>query len=133
MSASLLLRAAIVGLGGFVGSALRFLVGGWVHRALPGTSFPVGTFTVNLVGCLVIGLLGGLIDLRQALGPNGRLFLMIGLLGGFTTFSSFSYETFALAQDAEWLRAAANVGLQVVLGLGAAWAGYTAVRMLYGG
>ena len=131
MSASLLLRALIVGLGGFVGSALRFLVGGWVHRALPGTSFPVGTFTVNLIGCLVIGLLGGLIDTRQALGPSGRLFLMIGLLGGFTTFSSFSYETFALAQDAEWLRAAANVGLQVVLGLGAAWAGYTAVRMLY--
>jgi len=133
VSASLLLRALVVGLGGFVGSALRFMVGGWVHRALPGTSFPVGTFAVNLVGCLVIGVLGGLVDLRQALGPGARLFLMIGLLGGFTTFSSFSYETFTLAQDAQWIRAAANAGFQVVLGLAAAWLGYTLVRLLYGG
>jgi len=119
-----------VALGGAIGSALRFLVGGWVHRALPGTAFPVGTFAVNLIGCLAIGLLAGLADLRQVLTPGARLFLLVGLLGGFTTFSSFAYETFALARDAETARALANAVFQVSFGFGAAWAGYAAARFL---
>lgn len=119
-----------VALGGAVGSSLRFLVGGWVHRALPGTAFPIGTFVVNLAGCLVIGLLAGLADFRQVLTPTARLFLLVGLLGGFTTFSSFAYETFTLARDAETAKALANAVLQVTLGFGAAWAGYATARFL---
>jgi CrcB protein len=130
MTRTSLVHLLLVGLGGFVGSSLRFLAGGWVHRMLPATAFPVGTLVVNLCGCLAIGVLGGLADLRQALGPGTRMFLLIGVLGGFTTFSSFAYESFALAQDAEWLRAATNIAVQVVLGLTAAWAGYSAIRLL---
>lgn len=118
----------LVGVGGFVGSVGRYLVGGWVHRALPFVVFPVGTLVVNVAGCLAIGLLAGLVEVRQVLGPDLRVFLLIGVLGGFTTFSSFAYESLALARDAEIGRALLNVAAQVVLGLVAAWLGYAVVR-----
>jgi CrcB protein len=118
----------LVGLGGFFGSVSRYAVGGWVHRALPMVTFPVGTLVVNLVGCLVIGVCAGLSDARNLFGPDLRVFLMIGVLGGFTTFSSFAYETLALARDAEVARAMLNVAVQVVVGLVAAWLGYALGR-----
>ena len=118
----------LAGFGGFIGSAGRYLLGGWVHGLFPMTTFPVGTLVVNASGCLLIGLLSGLADARQLLGPDLRLFLLIGVLGGFTTFSSFAYETLALARDAEFSRALLNVGAQLVLGLGFAWLGYAVVR-----
>lgn len=120
---------AWVGLGGAAGSMLRFAVGGWAQRLNDGT-FPVGTLTVNVLGCLLIGLLGGLADYRQALDPGQRAFLMIGVLGGFTTFSAFAFETLGLAQDGALLRAGLNVLLQVTLGLMAAFCGYAAARLL---
>ncbi len=119
----------LAGLGGFLGSAGRYLLGGWVHRAVPFTTFPLGTLVVNASGCLLIGLLAGLADSRQLLGPEARVFLFIGVLGGFTTFSSFAYETLALARDGEMARALLNVAAQVTLGLAAAWLGYTIVRV----
>jgi CrcB protein len=125
-----LLQMAIVGLGGFFGSALRFAVSGLAHRMLPSTAFPVGTLTVNVLGCLAIGLLAGLAEVRQMLGPEARLFLLFGVLGGFTTFSTFAYETFVLAQGSDHLRAAGNLVAQVVLGLAAAWVGYELARHL---
>jgi CrcB protein len=118
----------LVGTGGFLGSISRYLVGGWVHRLLPPTTFPVGTLAVNVLGCFAIGILGGLAGSRQVLGADLRLFLMIGVLGGFTTFSSFAYETLALSRDAEPGRALLNVAAQVVLGLVACWLGYLLVR-----
>lgn len=117
-----------VGFGGFVGSSLRFMISGWVHR-LPGTStFPYGTLVVNVVGCLVLGFLGGWAEHRQMFSPATRLFVMIGVLGGFTTFSTFAYETLAFANGADAVRALANIGLQVVLGLAAAWLGFSVAR-----
>lgn len=118
----------LVGLGGFLGSIGRYLVGGWVHRALPFASFPVGTLVVNLTGCFAIGALGGLAAGRQLFGADLRAFLMIGVIGGFTTFSSFAYETLTLARDAEFGRALGNVAAQVVLGLAAAWLGDSLFR-----
>lgn len=114
----------LVGVGGFAGAVLRYGLSGLVHRQVPWTGFPLGTLAVNLLGCLAIGLLAGLADSRQLFGPEARAFALIGLVGGFTTFSTFGYETFAMLRDQEYVRAAANVTSQVVLGLSAVWAGY---------
>ncbi len=123
-----MLRYLLVGAGGFVGSILRYSLGGLVQR-VPGVSlFPAGTLFVNVVGCFLIGALAGVGESRGAMGSPARLFLMIGVLGGFTTFSSFGYETLALAREAEWLRAFSNVGLNVMLGLVAVWAGFALGR-----
>jgi len=120
----------LVGVGGFIGSVGRYLLGGWVHRLMDNAWFPYGTLAVNICGCFLIGLLGGLFDTRQVLGPEARMFLFIGVLGGFTTFSSFGYETMALARDGEFLAAGANIALQIVLGLGSVWLGNVVSRLL---
>ncbi len=117
-------HAVLVGAGGFVGTLLPYGVGGILQRQLPHATFPYGTLVVNLLGCLVIGGLAGLIDTRQVFSPEARGFALIGVLGGFTTYSTFGYETFALVRDAEHLRAAANVALHVILGLAGVWLGY---------
>ena len=113
----------LVGIGGFIGSVFRFLLSGFVHRLVPLSEFPFGTLAVNVLGCLLIGLLNGLAETRQIIGPELRLLLMIGMLGGFTTFSAFGYETLALIRDAEVFRATGNVFLQVFFGLVAVWMG----------
>ncbi len=123
-----LVNVRLVGSGGFIGSAGRYLLGGWVHKIAPMSTFPLGTLAVNLSGCFLIGLLGGLSETRQMFGPELRTFLFMGTLGGFTTFSSFAHETLALARDAEYLHAVVNVGTQVVGGLTFAWLGYVLVR-----
>ncbi len=119
-----------VGAGGFVGAILRYLLGGWVQRLTPAAGFPAGTLAVNVLGCLAIGIIAGLVELRHGLGTGVRLFLLVGLLGGFTTFSSFAWETLDLARLGALAPALANVGLQVVLGLAAAWAGLALTRLL---
>ena len=117
-----------VGAGGFIGAVARYVLGGWVHRLFPLTTFPLGTLVVNVSGCFLIGLLGGLGESRLSFGPELRIFAFIGILGGFTTFSSFAGETLALARDAEFLRALMNIAGQLIGSLVAAWAGYTLVR-----
>jgi CrcB protein len=123
-------QSLLVGAGGFVGAALRFGVSGGVQRLAGFSSFPYGTLAVNVLGCLAIGLLSGLAESRQVLTPEARLLILIGLLGSFTTFSTFGYETLTLLRDGVLLRAAANVALQIGLGLGAAWAGLALSRVL---
>lgn len=90
---------------------------------MPLSEFPLGTLAVNVVGCLLIGVLHGLAETRQIISPELRLLLMIGMIGGFTTFSTFGYETLALLRDAEVFRAMANVTVQVLFGLIAVWLG----------
>lgn len=114
----------LVGAGGFAGAIMRYWMSGLVQHLVPLSSFPWGTLAVNVLGCLAIGVLGGLADSRQVIGPEARLFIFLGVLGGFTTYSTFGYETLALVRDGDHLRAAGNVALHLVLGLGAAWAGY---------
>jgi CrcB protein len=118
----------LVGLGGIVGSVSRYLLGGWAHALFPRTTFPIGTVAVNVLGCFLIGLAAGFIEHRQLFGSETRLFVLIGVLGGCTTFSTFTHETLALARDAQHLRALGNVLLQVLLGLTAAWVGYALPR-----
>lgn len=119
-----LVELLLVGAGGALGAVARYGVGGLVHRSPALAGFPFGTLCVNLAGCLLIGLGAGLADGRQAFTPEARLFLFVGLLGGFTTFSSFGYETFALLRDHELLRAGLNAGLNVFAGLALVWLGY---------
>jgi CrcB protein len=119
-----LLNALLVGSGGFAGAVFRYTLGGVVHRHLPSTTFPYGTLSVNLLGCMLVGALAGLAESRQVFAPELRTFAFIGLLGGFTTFSTFGYETVAMARDGEYLRAASNIGLHMVLGLALVWLAY---------
>lgn len=114
-----------VALGSAIGGALRYWCSGIVAH-LAGETFPLGTLFVNVVGSFLIGLVA------EITGPEGRLlmasparqFVMTGLFGGFTTFSSFSLQTLALARDGEWLAVVANVGLSVALCLLGVWAGF---------
>jgi CrcB protein len=130
MQASFVTQVMMVGAGGFIGSALRFAVSGWVQRLAGTGGFPFGTLAVNVLGCLAIGVLGGLAEYRQLFDPGTRLFLMIGVLGGFTTFSTFAYESLSLAQDAEYFKVLLNALLQVVLGFAAAYLGIVVARNL---
>ena len=107
---------ALVFVGGGVGSVLRYALATAVQRALPG-SFPAGTFLVNLAGCFAVGAVGALGLERAALSPEARTFLMVGILGGFTTFSSFAWETLGLLSVRDVARAGLYVGGSVALGL----------------
>lgn len=120
------INAMVVGSGGFLGALARYGLGGLVHRRLPLGTFPFGTLAVNLLGCFGIGVIAGLVESRMVFGPDFRRFALIGILGGFTTFSTFGYETFAMIRDGQYIRAAANAGSHVVLGLVLVWLGYAA-------
>lgn len=124
-----MLQVLVIGFGGFLGTIARFGLSGLVHKHFGGY-FPYGTLVINILGCLVIGILMYLIEDRSMFGPTARLFLTIGLLGGFTTFSSFGYESVELLRDGDYRSAAFNVGASVVLGLGAVWAGRALMRII---
>ena len=117
-------------LGGAIGSACRYLLDGAVYLILPAT-FPYGTFTVNATGCLVFGLLIGAAENRLAVGTLARSFVLIGLLGGFTTFSLYAFESLELLRGGEWGPGMVNAIGQVVVGLVAMWAGIVATRMVW--
>lgn len=124
-----MINVLIVGIGGFIGSILRYLLNSGIYHLFAYPIFPYGILIVNIMGCLVIGFLGGLSESRAVFTPELRIFLFIGVLGGFTTFSSFGYDTFGLFRDGQFLLACVNVVSQVVLGLGAVWLGYAVARL----
>lgn len=115
--------------GGALGAMMRYGVSNGVHM-LFGRDFPYGTLTVNVLGSLLIGLLYILLIERYSMGPQVRAILIIGVLGAFTTFSTFSLETYNLLEDGEFLKAILNVLLSVTLCLIAAWAGVMIGRQL---
>lgn len=119
-----ILELVFIGTGGALGAILRWVVGGWVQRLSGNHIFPFGTLAVNVVGCLAIGVLGGLSESRQSVSDGARLFLIVGLLGGFTTYSTFGYETVRLLHSSAHGTAFLYVGIQMLAGFGAAWAGY---------
>ena len=120
----------IVFVGAGIGGALRHGVN-VAFRAF-GSGFPYGTLFINVVGALVMGLLAGLFALKFDLGQSWRLFFTTGILGGFTTFSAFGYETFALLRDGSARAALLNVGAGVAVGLAAVWAGWSLARVTWG-
>ncbi len=111
-----------VGAGSFIGGILRYLLTTWTYKILD-PSFPYGTLAVNVLGCLVIGFLAGLAESRLTFTTDARLFLFVGILGGFTTFSAFAWDTFSLARNTQSIAALSNIALQLVLGLLAVWIG----------
>jgi len=129
MSNVFLGQALLVGAGGFIGSSLRFTVSQLMHRLVPG-GFPIGTLTVNMVGCLLIGLVIGLAEHRELLSHSWRLFLAVGVLGGFTTYSSFAFENMTLINSAAFFHLALNIVVQLLVGLLFAWLGFELARML---
>ncbi|WP_101926044.1 MULTISPECIES: fluoride efflux transporter CrcB [Luteimonas] len=120
-------RLLLIGLGGFVGSICRYQLSLWLTSlAAPdaGARFPFGILGVNLLGCLVAGLLTGAIARHGWFSPDVRVMLMVGVLGGFTTFSAFGMDTLALLRRGDIAMAALYVGLTVVVGLVLAWFGW---------
>ena len=122
---------ALVFLGGGIGASLRHLLGGAVQALSRSATFPWGTFAVNVSGCFVIGLLAQLAESRGVPSGGARTFLFVGVLGGYTTFSSFGNETLNLLRGGEALAAAANAGGQLALGLLAVALGRAAAQLLW--
>ncbi len=125
------LKLLMVFLGGGCGAALRYLLGGWIDR-LVASDFPLGTLGVNVLGCACIGFAAtaftGPLMIREEL----RLAVLVGLLGGFTTFSTFAWETAGLARDSQYLLAAGNILASNLIGLLAAWVGHKVAMSVYG-
>jgi CrcB protein len=118
----------LVGIGGFLGANARYLLAHWIGVRY-GTHFPYGTLVINVTGSFVIGLFLVLISERLPVHPNWRLFFSVGFLGGYTTFSSFSFESLALIQNGFWLLGLVNITGSVVLGLMATLSGVMIARL----
>jgi len=118
-----LLSVLFAALGGAIGSVSRYLLGTWTQSISQSIDFPYGTLTVNLIGCFVIGFLSQLAETRGAFTPESRALVFIGILGGFTTFSSFGNDTINLLRDGETFNALANIGANVIVGLFLVWLG----------
>jgi len=125
------LAYVLIAIGSALGGMGRYFVSG-VVTTLTGGTFPYGTMLVNISGCLVIGFFATLTgpDGRWLVGTPARQFVMIGLCGGYTTFSSFSLETLYLARAGEWMSATANAAGSVVLCMLSVWIGYIAATAL---
>jgi len=126
-----MLKLVLIAVGGGVGAVLRYAVAGWMQR-LGGGVFPIGTLVVNVTGCLCIGVLGAGFAGPHLIRDEYRLAVTIGVLGSFTTFSTFGAETFALAADGQLRLAVLNVLLSNGMGLSAAWFGYRAGERWFG-
>jgi CrcB protein len=117
----------VVGLGGFIGAVARYLLSTLIHRNFE-SSFPWGTFTVNMLGCFLIGCLLYLVENKFVVSDQMRLFLGIGVLGAFTTFATFSHEIIDLLRTGQPWLAVANVMFSVGFGVMAVWFGYAILK-----
>ena len=126
-----MINILLVGIGGALGSIFRYLLGTWTQTASRSIDFPYGTLAVNLIGCFVIGFLSQLAEARGAFTSESRALVFVGVLGGFTTFSSFGNDTVNLLRDGETFNALANVGTNVILGLMLVWLGRAAAYWIW--
>ena len=117
----------IAGLGGFIGTCLRFLTGKFFH-AVTSSAFPWGTFSVNVIGSFVIGIFFGLAERSNVISPSMNVFLNTGFCGGFTTFSSFADDMYLMLQQRHWMSLGLYVGLSFLLGLAMVWLGRSLVK-----
>lgn len=119
-----MIKLLLIGSAGFIGTLSRYWLSGLIAKRY-GETFPLGTLVVNLVGCFLVGMLFYLLQERFMVDQTMRTVVMIGFLGGFTTFSSFELQTFTLLQNGEFGLAALNAGLSNLIGLVFVWAGYS--------
>jgi fluoride exporter len=119
----------IVGAGGFIGTVIRFLVSRYFQENVF-SLFPWGTFTVNIVGSLLIGIFYGMSERGNLLNPEMRVFLTVGICGGFTTFSSLTNDAFMLIQEKEWFKLSLYASLSFFLGLVAVYIGRTLIKSI---
>lgn len=124
------MRYLLIFAGGGIGAVLRYVLSSGLQRAVEGWTFPIGTFVVNMIGCFLIGLIMEMSQTKALLQGEARIFITVGLLGGFTTFSSFGYETMTLLRDGQYVDAGLNAVLQVVLGLLFVWIGAQIGRLI---
>ncbi|OGU18987.1 MAG: hypothetical protein A2059_00655 [Ignavibacteria bacterium GWA2_55_25] len=123
------LHMALVFLGGGLGATSRYWLSGFVHQKL-GNGFPYGTLAVNALGCLLIGVLMTAMEERFLMNPSFRIFFAMGILGGFTTFSTFSFETISMLRDGQFLYASANILVSLLTCLFGTWIGMQAGKLL---
>jgi CrcB protein len=119
----------LIGAGGFLGSVARYLTQQGISKLLP-VIFPYGTLTINVAGSFLIGIIYALSDRGTMISPEWRFFLATGFCGGFTTFSTFSYETYTLMREGQYLFVALYIGISVVVGLLATFLAITLIRSL---
>ncbi|MDX9880444.1 MAG: fluoride efflux transporter CrcB [Prolixibacteraceae bacterium] len=117
----------IVGAGGFIGSIARYLAQVYVEKIFH-TTFPLGTFVANLLGCFIIGIVFAIAEKGNLMSPEWRIFLTVGFCGGFTTFSSFAYNNFSFLKEQTFVPLFMNIGLSVVVGILAVYLGILLVR-----
>jgi CrcB protein len=117
-------------LGGAFGTGCRYYLSSFVYDIVKRPTFPYANLIINVSGSFIIGLLAELFEARVLVSPATRAALLTGVLGGYTTFSSFSFETFSLLRDGQWLLAALNAVGSVTLGLIAVWAGIRLAQLI---
>ncbi|MCP4142710.1 MAG: fluoride efflux transporter CrcB [Chloroflexi bacterium] len=120
----------LIGMGGFLGAIMRYLLSNYVQNWSKISDFPVGTLVVNLVGCLLIGALAQLAEIRDIFTPETSSLVFLGFLGAFTTFSTFSSDSFNLFREGNNLLFYLNIGASVILGLFAVWLGRALVNLV---
>lgn len=126
-----MLKILLVGFGGFIGAVSRFWLGSYFENHSELFSFPVGILIVNLVGCLIIGVLAGIAENTNMISEELKLLLFVGLLGSFTTFSTFSHDTLNLISNGLLINALLNVLLSVIIGILSVGLGYKIVDLIF--
>lgn len=124
-----MLKVLIVGVGGFAGAIARYVLSGLIHRFFD-ARFPYGTLIVNILGCFLIGLVMYWVNYRGLFNSNTRIFLTVGILGSFTTYSAFAYESLEMITDHRYLPAVSNIVLHVIVCIGAVWAAMLAGQFI---
>lgn len=124
-------KLLIIGLGGFTGAILRYGLNNLVQTSTQNLAFPLGTLVINLLGCIVMGALSQLVESFGFFSSETRSFIFVGLLGAFTTFSTFGNESVNLLRDGNHLLSFLNIGLHIILGIGAIWLGRLMVVLLW--
>ena len=126
-----MVQYVLVGIGGFIGAVLRYWVSGFMQQAAKNQLFPFGTLAVNFLGCFVIGFLSELAEEHGAFSSQTRALVFAGILGGFTTFSTFGNETMNLLRGGQNMFAFGNIAAHLILGIGGVWLGRTLAYFLW--